>query len=273
MRGLFQEPIMILRFVLVALCALPPLSAMACDATSDCVIPGGTYRISLPENTAQPIGAIVFAHGYQGSAAGTMKNSSLLKMASDRGVALIAIDAGADDWAIPNAPHDSTSPRDEMAYLDAVVADAAKQFGVDPARVVVTGFSAGGMLVWNVICERGDAYAGYIPYSGTFWKGPPATCPAGAPNIVHVHGTADTTVPMEGRAIGNTRQGDLIEVLSMYMNDKSFTASDAYSMTDLICSHAGNTGGKRLDLCLFNGEHSFTAERLGAAYDVLMPKG
>jgi polyhydroxybutyrate depolymerase len=264
---------MILRFVLTVFFAFVPLSAFACGATSDCVIPDGTYRISLPENAAQPIGAIVFAHGYQGSAAGTMKNTSLLKLAADRGVALIAIEAGADDWAIPNAPGDSTSPRDEMAYLDAVIADAAQQFGIDPASVVVTGFSAGGMFVWNVICERGDAYAGYIPYSGTFWKGPPATCPAAAQNIVHVHGTADTTVPMEGRAIGNTRQGDLIEVLSMYMNDKGFTASDAYSTTDLTCSHAANSAGKRLDLCLFNGKHSFTSERLGAAYDMLMPKG
>jgi polyhydroxybutyrate depolymerase len=262
----------IMRFVLTVFCALAPLPAIACDATSDCVIEGGTYRINLPENATQPIGAIVFAHGYQGSAAGTMKNKSLLKMASDRGVALIAIQAGAGDWAIPNAPGDSTSPRDEMAYLDAVVADAAKQFGVDPKRVVVTGFSAGGMFVWNVICERGDAYAGYIPYSGTFWKGPPASCPAGAQNVVHVHGTSDTTVPMAGRPIGDTKQGNLIDVLSMYMNDKGFTANASYSTADMTCSHATNTGAKRLDLCLFNGSHSFTAERLGAAYDVLMPK-
>ncbi len=250
--------------------ALAPCAALACGVTTDCLVPTGTYRISLPESAAKSMGAIVFAHGYQGSAKGTMKNTSLRKMASDRGVALIAIDAGAEDWAIPNAPQESTTPRDEMAYLDSVVADAAKQFGIDPKKVVVTGFSAGGMFVWNVICQRGDAYAGYIPYSGTFWKGPPASCPAGAQNIVHVHGTADTTVPMQGRAIGNTRQGNLTEVLDMYTKDKGFVAGQGYTMADLTCSHATNPAGKRLDLCLFDGQHSFTAERLGAAYDVLV---
>ena len=265
---------MILRLAFVALClAFAPLAAAACGATSDCGVASGTYRISLPDGGAKSIGAIVFAHGYQGSAKGTMKNTSLLKMASDRGVALIALDAGADDWNIPNAPGESTAPRDEMAYLDAVMADAEAQFNVDPARVVITGFSAGGMFVWNVICARGDRYAGYIPYSGTFWKGPPASCPALAQNVIHVHGTADTTVPMQGRAIGSTRQGDVREVLSMYRGDKGFSADGDYAIADMACSHAANAAGIRLDLCLFDGKHSFTSERLGAAYDMLMPKG
>ena len=264
---------MILRFAVMALCfALTPLAATACDATSDCIVAQGTYRISLPASTGKPIGAIVFAHGYQGSAKGTMKNKSLLKMAADRGVALIALDAGADDWNIPNAPGESTKPRDEMAYLDAVMADAEAQFNVDPARVVITGFSAGGMFVWNVICERGDKYAGYIPYSGTFWKGPPASCPALAQNVIHIHGTADTTVPMTGRAIADTRQGNLAEVMAMYSRDKGFAPGAGYSMADLTCSHSVSAADKRLDLCVFDGQHSFTSERLAAAYDVLMPR-
>lgn len=264
---------MILRLAASALIlALAPCVAVACGSADDCVIASGTYRISLPEIGTQPIGAIVFAHGYQGSAAGVMKNKGLIKAATDRGLALIAIDAGANDWNLPDAPGESVQPRDEMAYLDAVLADASTRFGVDPKQTVITGFSAGGMFVWNVICNRGDAYAGYIPYSGTFWKGPPATCPAPAQNIVHVHGTADTTVPMAGRKIADTRQGDVNEVLAMYVADKGFSADAGYALADMTCTHTANAAGKRLDLCLFDGNHSFTAERLGAAYDKLMAK-
>ena len=260
-----------LRLAITALyLTLTPIAALACGATTDCVVETGTYRISLPDGVTQTKGAIVFAHGYHGTAKGVMKNTSLRKMAADRGIALIAIDAGSKDWNLPNAPHDSVGRRDEMAYLDSVMADAARQFGVDPKQTVIAGFSAGGMFTWNVICNRGDAYAGYIPYSGTFWKGPPESCAAGAQNIVHVHGTADTTVPMTGRAIGTTKQGDLSEVLDMYSKDKVFSAGTGYSMADLTCSHMSNAAGKRLDLCLFDGEHSFTSERLAAAYDVLM---
>lgn len=264
---------MILRRIPTALCMiLFPFSAFACGDSSECAVTNGSYRISLPEGAAGPIGAIVFAHGYQGTAKGTMKNSSLRKVAADRGLAFIAVDAGAKDWNLPGAPGDSVGARDEMAYLDAVMADAARQFGVDPKQTVISGFSAGGMFVWNVICARGDTYAGYIPYSGTFWKGPPEGCPAAAQNIIHVHGTADTTVPMAGRAIGDTRQGDLDAVMAMYSQDKGFRPGAGYSMADMTCSHSETGAGKRLDLCLFDGQHSFTSERLAAAYDVLMGK-
>ena len=254
----------------LALCAAP--SAMACGVTTDCAVANGTYRISLPEGSA-PTGAVVFAHGYQGSAAGTMKNTSLRTMAARRGMALIALDALGDDWNIPDAPHDSVSSRDEVAYLDAVVADATQRFGIDRGHVVITGFSAGGMFVWNVICARGDAYAGYVPYSGTFWKGPPPTCAAPAQNVIHIHGTADTTVPMQGRAIAETRQGSVPAALAMYAAAKGFAPDKGYAIADLTCGHAANPAGKRLDLCLFDGDHSFTAERLGAVLDRLLAGG
>jgi polyhydroxybutyrate depolymerase len=240
----------------------------ACDRDSDCVIPSGTYRIVMPEGVNGPVGALVFAHGYRGSAAGTMKNAGLIRMATDRGMAFIALDALGGDWALPNAPGHAVEERDEMAYLDAVIADAA-QFGVDPQRTVITGFSAGGMFVWNAICDRGDAYGGYIPYSGTFWQGPPDHCDAGAQNIVHVHGDSDETVPLEGRAIGDTRQGSVPETLAMYRADKGFVGETAMVTADLTCERAVS-GSKHLDFCMFPGKHSFTAERLAAAYELLM---
>ncbi len=255
-----------LLFTLLALAA--PTGVLACGETSDCLVDGGTYRIRMPDVPA-PVGAIVFAHGYQGSSAGTMKSGGLKTMAAERGLALIALDASGDDWSIPNAPSSSTDGRDEMAYLDAVVGDAVAQFGIDRENIVIAGFSAGGMFTWNAICDRGDAYAGYIPYSGTFWQGPPATCAAGAQNVVHVHGTADRTVPLAGRLIGLfTWQGDVAESFAMYTADKGLSAADGYAMGDMTCTH--NEGRTRLDLCLFDGDHDFRATRLGAAYDLLM---
>lgn len=247
-----------------------PMAALACGAESDCAVAGGVYRISLPEGGGAPVGAIVFAHGYQGTAAGTMKNTALRQMAAGRGLALIALAAGGDDWDVPNVPQESAHPRDEMAYLDAVVADAVARFGIARQNVVITGFSAGGMFVWNVICAKGSSYAGYIPYSGTFWKGPPATCPGAAQNIVHVHGARDTTVPLAGRAIGQTRQGDVDAVLTMYRADKGYGGAEAFAQADMDCRESRTDAGKRLDFCLFDGAHSFEVKRFAAAYDLLM---
>lgn len=259
-----------LGLVLALLVGWLPQAVLACGATSDCKVETGAYRIFLPADAPSPRGAIVFAHGYQGSAAGTMKSKGLRQMATDRGLALIALDALGDDWNVPNAPHESSKPRDEMEYLDEVVADAVARFKIDRESVVIGGFSAGGMYVWNVICARGDAFAGYIPYSGTFWKEAPSRCPARAQNVVHVHGNADQTVPLAGRAIGATRQGDVGEALAMYRDNKGFKDMPAYEVAGMRCSHSGNSAGKRLDFCLFDGDHDFSGRRFGAAYDALM---
>lgn len=257
-------------FMLFLGLVLLPFAALACGKETDCLVPSGTYRIVMPENASGPIGAIVFAHGYGGSASSTMKNTSLIRMATERGLAFIALDAPGGDWSLPNAPGHDVAKRDEMAYLDAVMADAAQRFGVDSSRSIITGFSAGGMFVWNAICDRGDAYGGYIPYSGTFWKGPPETCAAGAANVVHVHGDADRTVPLEGRAVGNSRQGSVPDTLAMYRADKGFVGETALTAGDMTCERSVASNGKHLDFCMFSGDHSFTAERLGAAYELLM---
>jgi len=184
-----------------------PMPALACGADSDCALENGRkYRIRMPTAaTSDMPGVIIFAHGYRGSAAGVMRNKSLARMANRLGVALIALDASGDDWALPGAPHPANG-RNEMIYVDNVIADATTRFEIDRNRIVVSGFSAGAMLTWTLACERGDDFAGFIPISGTFWAPVPDTCPRPAASIIHIHGDADKTVPLQGRQINQSRQ-------------------------------------------------------------------
>jgi polyhydroxybutyrate depolymerase len=106
--------------------------------------------------------------------------------------------------------------RDDVAFLGAVADDAARRFGLDRARIAASGFSAGGMMTWRLMCDAPDAYVAFAPVAGTLWKPIPARCAGPAP-LLHVHGTADTVVPMAGRSLGGGRivQGDLTEALAM----------------------------------------------------------
>ncbi len=256
-----------LRMILLA--SLFPAAALACGPETDCEVEGGTYRIALPDAPG-PIPAIVYAHGYRGTAGGTMKDKGLRAMIADRGAALIALAAIGADWDLPNAPNLIDDGRDEIAYLDRVVADAVLRFGIDPARVTVTGFSAGGMFVWNAVCERGDRYAGYVAMSGTFWKEAPAGCPAPAASVVHIHGSADTTVPIHGRTISTTRQGDAMTALSMYAKTNGFGPPGApEDVAGMTCKTSADAKGHALDFCLFAGGHEFSTERLAAALDLI----
>lgn len=255
---------------LLALSASP---ALGCGVETDCEVPGGTYRMDLPD--AEVTGAILFAHGYGGSAAGTIRNEGLRAMATDRGLAFVALDAGEDDWALPNAPHGSadTDGQSEFDYVAAVVADVTARTGVAPDAMMLSGFSAGGMLVWNVLCATPDVVGGFVAVSGTFWDGPPETCATPVGSVIHIHGDADTVVPREGRPIGDTRQGNIFRSLDLYRAIGGFGATRTVTDGALTCEEASNADGAVLDFCSFEGGHSFSRTYLSHAWDRFVAAG
>lgn len=138
---------------------------------------------------------------------------------------------------------------------------------------MMSGFSAGGMVTWELACKRPNLFAGFAPVSGTFWQGPPDVC-AGPTNVIHIHGTADRTVPLSGRPIGETKQGDVAEVLAMYRTEGNFGAiQTSEALDDLSCQRQENTTGDVLEFCTFPGGHSFRRSFLGYAWDRLSAAG
>jgi polyhydroxybutyrate depolymerase len=250
--------------LILALCLLIlPQAALACGQDSDCVIGDRTYRLYLPETT-KPMGALLFAHGYRGSAAGEMRNKGLRQIADDMGLALIALKSGGEDW---NLAHRPRAPQQEDAqesdYVKAVLADAATRFDMDPSRVVMAGFSAGGMMTWTIACEMSQPFAGFVPMSGTFWTPVPKTCAAPPANVVHIHGTTDKTVPLTGRKIGETSQGDVSKTLQMYASLGGFANPHLTTgPAGMTCTKSTNSQSILLEFCTFAGGHEFNAARL-----------
>lgn len=250
--------------------------ALACGPDTNCPIGDRHYRVAMPDghdgNT--PVGAILFAHGYRGSAKGVMRNKSLRRMASDMGLALIALKSGDDDWVIPNAPRHTTADGSvEFNYVDAVLRDVTARFAIDDSRIMASGFSAGGMMVWNLACSMPDRFAGFAPISGTFWLTPPTHCAVPVASVVHIHGDADPTVPLGGRKILNTHQGDVAEVLDMYRNFGEFGRETKSRQGALACRNRHNKSGEILNFCMFKGGHSFRTEYVRFAWDVLKKAG
>lgn len=256
---------------LIALTFATP--ALACGPDTDCVIGDRTYRLHLPANTDAPIGALFYAHGYRGSAAGAMNNAALRRMTDDLGIALVALKSAGDDWNLahrPRAPEQKTAA--EYDYIDAVIADVAGRVALDQDSLVFTGFSAGGMMTWTIACGMSERFAGFIPLSGTFWAPVPDTCTTPPTNIVHIHGTEDGVVPITGRPIGPTSQGDVTRALAMYAAYGGYVASGAEQSAPggMTCRTSGNSLGNLLDFCTFAGGHDFSTPRLRYAYERIM---
>lgn len=253
---------------LVLAAALAASGAEACGRDSDCVVGDRTYRIAPPETGADAApGALIFVHGYRGTAAGVLRNKGLVALAKRLGVALIAPQASQNDWNIQGAPSDEVDPgADEMAYFRAVADDAAARFGLDREKMVVAGFSSGGMVVWQIACYEGGAFAGFIPISGTFWMPLPRDCPAGAVDLFHYHGREDPVVPMAGRKIKDARQGDVSAAMAMMAASGGYGEARDYAEEGLDCARRTSMEGRILEICLFTGKHGFRAGYIERAW-------
>lgn len=248
----------------------------ACGPDSDCKIGDRHYRIRMPagHDGKTRIGAIVFAHGYTGNARTAVQSKGFAAMAAKMNVAIISTKSSGKGWTLPGSPkHGKVAGADELAYFDRVIDDATNRFPIDRNRLLATGFSAGGMMVWNLACHRSSKFAGFAPIAGTFWEPVPSTCTTPVTSIIHVHGDADKTVPLKGRRIRETKQGEVGRALDMYARYGGFGAATATSPKGLRCQVRKNAIGHILNFCLYRGGHSFYIRHIRQAWEMLVKAG
>lgn len=250
-----------------------PSQAFACGPDTDCMIGERHYRVRMPDghDGVTPVGAIFFMHGYRGTAAGIMRNKGLGKAVSDLGLALVAPKSAHGDWALPGSP--SKKEPVELEYFDALIVDLQARFPIDVTNLMASGFSAGGMMVWNLACDRGDMFAAYAPISGTFWEPIPQSCATKPVNMIHTHGKTDRTVPLTGRPIRDTKQGSVPEVLDMYARHGGYQNARDYGDGDLECRELTNDAGKLLEICLHPRGHDMRARYLVRAWKKFAERG
>ncbi|MEM1344123.1 MAG: PHB depolymerase family esterase [Pseudomonadota bacterium] len=197
--------------------------ASACGTAAEvCEVEGGSYRLVLPKTIPQTgVAAVFYLHGWGASAKGALANQTRIGAVVARGMALIVPEGiprqgrTQRDWAVrDNRPH----PRDDLAFFEAILRDAADR-GVDRERVLLSGFSRGGSMVWAVACEAPGLFRAYAPLAGAFWDPLPGRC-RGAVDLHHTHGWSDGVVPLEGRSFraGEIVQGDVFASLFILRN-------------------------------------------------------
>ena len=89
---------------------------------------------------------------------------------------------------------------DDVAYLRAVIDDAAGKHRIDPKLVWLMGWSNGGFFALRAACELGDKVAGAVSIAGGATAG---ECKGSRPvAILGIHGDRDDIVPIEGGELG-----------------------------------------------------------------------
>ncbi len=256
------------RILIVAAGLLAPVAALAaeCGDAVPCGVEDGSYRIEMPAS-GPPKGVLMFFHGYKSSAELQMQHRALVEVAHAHGLAFAAIDGLNGTWSHPNAPGHY---RDEKRFIGHVFDDLQTRFGFTAKTTLVGGFSQGASMAWYTLCQQGGRIAGAVTFSGVFWDPlpKPRDCVADMPPVVHIHGSADNTFPLSGRAIGSDfHQGDTFKSIALLRERESCQIETKVEKTvgGIACEVTPDCNRGEVALCIHDGGHQVRPDHLDAA--------
>lgn len=94
------------------------------------------------------------------------------------------------------------SNANDVGLIDALIDEMINFKNADPTRIYVTGFSMGGIMSYTLACSLNDRIAAIASMAGTMSTNDIASCvPTYKTPVMHLHGTADGTVPYSGTAL------------------------------------------------------------------------
>ena len=151
-------------------------------------------RVLHPAPAPEGKPLLVVLHGRSGTADEILQRSGLADAAGDTASVLavqaLPILSGSTGW-------DLASP-EEMDRLWTTVDGALSETGADPDRVVLIGYSLGGMMVVRAVCDAPDRVAGMALVAGAMETSLVDECAQGTTPALFFHGRADTRAPWDG---------------------------------------------------------------------------
>jgi polyhydroxybutyrate depolymerase len=232
------------------------------------------YRVHIPQNydAAAPTPVVLSFHGYSANEQEQEDLSQMSSQAEARGFIAVyprglnqnEIDGSTDPrsadtrgWNAGICCGPAQSSRvDDVAFVDALLADLDTRLCLDTKRIYATGLSNGGFLAYRLACERAGQIAAIAPVAGMAGFEP--CSPARPVSVMHFHGTDDPVIRYEG--------GDIPFLGGAYVSAEDSVAGWAnrnacfgntlttYDQGDSSCSSSTNCGqGTTVTLCTVQG--------------------
>lgn len=165
-----------------------------------------TYVRYLPtgfDPNTESLPVVLIFHGL-GDVATNMANIGANQMADTARFIPIYPQGKANAWG-NNAWNNGTllgSTADDVSFAGAIINDLILNHNADPTRIYSTGFSMGGIMSYRLACELNDRIASIASMSGTMSTNDLSNCnPTYLTPVLHIHGTADATVPYDSGAL------------------------------------------------------------------------
>jgi polyhydroxybutyrate depolymerase len=156
---------------------------------------------SSPRKDRLPI--LIVLHGGLGNGSRVAQQTGLANYVDSVGMLAIFPDAGDEQW---NDGRETTdNGLDDVAFLRAVISEAAQNWGGDPSHVFVVGVSNGGMMAQRIACEAADVVTAVGAVVANMPEHLAASCRPFRPiPVVLISGTADRFMPWDGGVVASS---------------------------------------------------------------------
>ena len=230
-----------------------------------------SYRVfvppTLPQGQAVPL--VLVYHGGLGNAERVEGQSRMNEVAAEKGfIAVYPNGTGQRRFADRRTwnagiccGYSAKRQVDDVAFTRQLLDKLEKTYPVDVSRIYATGISNGAMFTYRLACEMPERFAAIAPVSGTLAK---RNCrPAQGVAVMHVHGTADRNVPVEGgmgaRSIaGVSHQSVETSLAAMRAANRCTQAEDEQPGGNNVVLHLYNCEGKPVEyLQIIGGAHEW----------------
>lgn len=187
--------------ILFSLIAITTLANAGTTITGS-IMSGGisrSYRLYIPSiyNASNPpCPLIINMHGYTSNASQQQSYTNFMPIADTANFLMVYPQGTLDNNGITfwNAGVNNGLV-DDLGFLSNLIDTLSTQYNINPNRVYSTGFSMGGFMSHVLACALNNKIAAIASVSGTFFTYQFPYTPNKTVPIMHIHGTADGTVP------------------------------------------------------------------------------
>ncbi len=242
-----------------------------------CRISDGEYRLLVPAGPG-PFPAIVYLTGSLGLSRTVTEAAYFREMVVREGYALIvptALDITYSDGQVGTGwgrrIRAAVHPRNDIDFLRRVLDTVALNYNIDLERLVWTGQSDGGFMIYEIACHHPEMGVAFAVHGAGYAQRLPQGCKRPV-RFMHAHGVEDDIVPFSGRLVTGPilQSNDLMETLAMMARSNGCkTAPQAarpYFGFERTRWGACGDGGA-LDLLVHQGGHGWPPEWMPAVLD------